>query len=381
MMPVLMNLMSLKCTSKLGVNMSTCASLYSKRNMISIEKVKRQYRLRNEEPCFALTFLLLFIVAALAVATTLLKQKSENLANGNNVASSISVITAVPVEFPTEQPSWSSEFNPTEMTTNPPISTNSPTVPATQPTNPTLPTNPPSKPPTNPSSESSPTFFPTPIHSRLPKPTNMLFPASTEYPNPINVPSYDPYYPPHNYPQSLPTNPPSEPPTNLSPESSPTFFPTPIHSSLPKPTNIPFPASTKYPSLINVPSYYPYYPPYNYPQSVCKDKISVDKECYLFGEPIKIAYELCYPGNFYWFGIFQQGSCDRYGRMRMNPYYWELPCGGQGEYWVDPQEHGIVTFNANLSAGQYQVYSISSMNRPYQSTSSSYGFVVSNQCL
>jgi len=176
----------------------------------------------------------------------------------------------------------------------------------------------------------------------------MPFPASTKHPSPIHVPSYDPYYPPHNYPQ---------------------------------PTSMPYPAPTKYPSPIHEPSYAPYYPPHNYPQPVCKEKIYVDKECYLFGEPIEITYELCHPSNFYWFGIFQQGSCDKYGRMRKNPYYWEFPLGGHGEYWVEPKEHGVVTFNANLSAGQYQVYSISNMNRPYQSTSSSYGFVVSNQCL
>merc|ERR1712238_195537 len=229
--------------------------------------------------------------------------------------------------------------------TKPPISTNSPMVPDG---------------PTTPVPTQAPFPFPSPL------PTGILTPST---PTPIQT---NP---------TLPTNPPSKPPTNPTSESSPTFFPTPIHSSLPIPPNMLFPAPTKYPSSIHEPSYNPYYPPHNYPQSVCKEKIYVDKECYLFGEPIKITYELCHPSNLYWFGIFQQGSCDKYGRMRKNPYYWEFPLGGHGEYLVEPKEHGIVTFNANLSAGHYQVYSISNMNRPYQSTSSSYGFVVSNQCL
>ena len=100
-------------------------------------------------------------------------------------------------------------------------------------------------------------------------------------------------------------------------------------------------------------------------------KIHVNKSCYLFGEPIEITYKLCYQEKPFWFGIFQHGSCDRYGRMRKNPFY----CGGQGEYWSDPQD-----FSPNLSAGKYQMYSIKNMNRPYRSTSSSYGFVESKHC-
>lgn len=181
------------------------------------------------------------------------------------------------------------------------------------------------------------------------------------------------------------------------PVSTPT--PQPILSGVPKPTDKPIPAPTpkpilptempifsgvpvltKYPSPIYIPSNDPYYPPHVDPQPGCKDEIHVNKSCYLFGEPIEITYKLCYPEKSFWFGIFQHGSCDRYGRMRKNPFYWELPCGGQGEYWSDPQEHGTVTFSPNLSAGKYQMYSIENMNRPYRSTSSSYGFVVSKHC-
>jgi hypothetical protein len=239
---------------------------------------------------------LVLIVAALAIATSLSKKKSENRANDNNiVASSMSSITAVPVESPTNQPDLPAK--PTEM----------------------------------------------PILSGVPKSTDT--PVSTPTPQPIlsGVPK-----------PILPTE-------------------MPILSGVPVPT--------KYPSPIYIPSNDPYYPPHVDPQPGCNDEIHVNKSCYLFGEPIEITYKLCYPEKFFWFGIFQQGSCDRYGRMRKNPFYWELPCGGQGEYWADPQEHGTVTFNPNLSAGQqYQVYSISNMNRPYRSTSSSYGFVVSKHC-
>jgi len=277
----------------------------------------------------ALTFLLLFIVAALAIATALSKQKSENRANSNNVASSISAISPVPVESPTEQPILSGVPAPTEM----PILSGVP----------------------KPTDMPVPAPTPQPILSGVPKPTDMPVPAPTPAPILSGVPK----------------------PTDM-PVPAPT--PQPILSGVPKPTDIPVPAPTKYLSPIHVPSYDPYYPPHTYPQSGCTDEIYVNKACYFFGEPIEVTYRLCHPGNFYWFGIFQQGSCDRHGRMHMNPYYWELPCGGQGEYWADPKKHGTISFNANLSAGQYQIYSISSMNRPYQSTSSSYGYVVSNHC-
>jgi hypothetical protein len=232
---------------------------------------------------------LVLIVAALAIATSLSKKQSENRANdSNNVASSMSSITAVPVESPSKQPNLPSK--PTEM----------------------------------------------PVLSGVPKPTD----------KPVSTPT-----------------------------------PQPILSGVLKPTDKPgVPVLTKHPSPIYKPSNDPYYPPHVDPQPGCKDEIHVNKSCYLFGEPIEITYKLCYPERSFWFGIFQQGSCDRYGRMRKNPFYWELPCGGQGEYWSDPQEHGTVTFNPNLSAGKYQMYSIKNTNRPYRSTSSSYGFVVSKHC-
>lgn len=118
----------------------------------------------------------------------------------------------------------------------------------------------------------------------------------------------------------------------------------------------------------------------DYPDAFCEPEISVSKQCYTFGESIEIKYKVCDPLEDDWFGVFRPNSCDRYGRMRQNPAYWELPCGGHGKSCANPQRSGSMIISANIGMGPFMIYGITGVARPFQSTVSSASFYVAKHC-